>query len=81
MKTAIFFFGNLMPPTFPPFEGIGKEFADLRQIFAQRVHYILSLLSTPVYCKRLGTRLYCQYILRVSFYVLMYGVHRSRLLE
>ena len=28
-----------MPQTFPPFEGIGKEFADLRQIFAQRVHY------------------------------------------
>ena len=51
------FFGTLMPPTFSPFEGIGKEFADLRQIVAQRVHYILPLLSIPVYCKRLGTRL------------------------
>ena len=49
-----FFFGNLMPPTFPPFEGIGKEFADLRQIFAQRVHYILSLLSIPCTAKGLA---------------------------
>lgn len=43
-----------MPPTFPPFEGIGKEFADLRQIFAQRVHYILSLLSIPCTAKGLA---------------------------